>query len=153
MVIQMKRFDIQFRNETSEGLKEVSVSTDDLESLASASWFKEFLGLRNVAREIQGMQREVSDLRMALEEERSYRKQLEMERYQRVQQSQIHSTSESPRPAVVQDERLPQANPQTPSKSSRPGFLDVTPDVMTEAMWNKLSSEQQQQWQQRWLKQ
>lgn len=146
VISMMKRFDIQFRNETPDGLREVTVSTDDLDSLASAVWFREFIGLKDVVK-VQDLGRQVSELRLALEEERVRRQRAEMQSMQMQMQPAPQMIPPIPPPPVAQKAQS-QAPPS--QKLSRPGFLDVSPDAMTEAMWKTLSSEQQAQWFERW---
>lgn len=161
----MKRFEIKFNVEGQSGHRDVTINTDELDALSQTAWFREFIGLGTLAMnannsnlQLQQLHQQVSELKNALQQARD----AENAQQVRSQPQQMQAPQVRPQPRLdnqvqealaplqqqVQAPQQPPRQPQQPMR--RPGFLDISPDVMSEAVWITLSEEQRSQWMRQW---
>lgn len=121
--------------------RQLLISADSVNEFSEATWFRQFIGL-DAAKVAEPKQVEDTDLLHV--ENDSLRRQLdsmktEVARIRNMMQQQ------PTRPA----QPVQQAPPQN---AVPPNFLDVTPDAMTNSLWDSLSPDQQAQYSNKYLK-
>ena len=153
-----------------DGMREFAVETDDLRDVAGWSWFRDFLSLKGGYREDYPPMREpvretvredprISELRSMLEQYAEENKRLVKQTNQ--MQAFIDAAigpSGMPQPSMPPQQMAPpsppqQAPPMAPPPRGPPGQVDpfsLNPNQMTEAVWNTMSPQIQDQWMKKW---
>jgi len=108
----------------------LSIATDDIYGLSEQSWFMRFFEAAGLA-----------DARMP---------QVpvpppQMQQQRRAMQQDPYESANPFEQRVLQPRSQPMQVPQ-------PSFLDVHPNQMNVDIWGRLTDEQKQQWQQKWIK-
>ena len=131
-----KKHEIRF--ETGRGT--FLLQTDDLADLSAQEWFREFLGLaleRNQTQSVVQTEVRSKQIQQDLDDLRN----MVLELRQSPQSSQQHQVRQREEQVRVQPQ------PQSVQAAPRlPPYMDVTPDQMTEQVWNTLMPQQRKDW-------
>lgn len=109
----------------------LSIATDDIYGLSEQPWFNKFFESAGLT-EARGMQMP---------------QQAQTPQQRRMMQQDPYASANPFEQRVPQPPRPPQ-----PQQVPQPSFLDVHPNNMNVELWGRMTEDQKQQWQAKWIK-